>query len=132
MTQAATSLTRTAADELQAIQPPLPQEPCTPSAQPPWGSSLPDVTVDLRLQWQPDRELASVPEAGACRTDVATVPLDQTAYHGKSDPEARFPAVRRRIRLNEQIEHMRQDIREDPDTGVANAHDGRALLLFHR
>jgi len=57
--------------------------------------------------------------------------FDQTAHQGEPDTEARIPAPRTRICLDEEIEDVRQDIRGNADARVANAHRGLVLFPFH-
>src|SRR5579859_1793969 len=85
----------------------------------------------LRRHRQANRELASVVQASAGSGDAATMAFDQTAHQGKPDTEARVRAPRRRIRLDKEIKHVRQDVRGNADARIANANDGLARFPFH-
>ena len=83
--------------------------------------------------WQVDRKLASAPATGACCGNTATVAIDHATHQGKSDTEAGVWAPRRGSRrLDEEIEHVRQDIRTDADTVIANTEHRFALFPSDR
>jgi len=79
-----------------------------------------------------DRELAPAPAASAHGRDAAAMAVDYAAHQGEADTQARVRVPGTLIRLDEEIEHTRQDILIDADTVVANADDRFAVFPCHR
>ena len=55
--------------------------------------------------------------------------FDETAHQSETDAKSRLGMSRRAVYLHEEIEYMRQLLRRDADSGVANAHEGLAVFL---
>jgi len=57
--------------------------------------------------------------------------FDQTAHQGEPNTEARVRAPRRRIRLDEVIKYVRQNIGGNADASVANANGCFAVFPLY-
>ena len=72
------------------------------------------------VQRQPDPEGRASPAPGRFGRDPAAVQLDQALHQRQADAQAALVAGGRRIRLAEQLEHVRQERRRDAAAGVAD------------
>ena len=67
-----------------------------------------------------DDELAAPAHAVAGGGDAPAVQLDQAPDQGQADPQPPLAAVERAVGLGEQVEDAREQLRGDPDAGVAD------------
>ena len=68
------------------------------------------------------------PSPSLRRVDAAAVHLDQAADQGQADAEPPLGAVERAVGLGEQVEDAREQLRGDPDAGVADPDDRLVAL----
>ena len=96
------------------------------------GSPAPACALGgVRQQGQPHGEPAAAARPVAGAGHRSAVHLDEAAHQRQPDAEPALRAPRRRVRLHEQIEHLRQRRRVDSDAVVADddrTHDCRRPL----
>src|SRR5207245_6917585 len=71
------------------------------------------------------------PGTGAFRVDAAAVKLRQAPHEREAEAEAPLRAVERAIRLGEEVEDAREQLRSEADAGVSHPKDesvGRWVL----
>ena len=73
-------------------------------------------------------KVLACPGPGALRLDRAAVQLDQALHQREPEPEPALRAVERLARLEEQIEHVRQQLRRDADAVVRDLEHERPVL----
>ena len=74
----------------------------------------------VRVDGEGHRELASRTVALTVNVDRAAVERDQIAHECQADAESRLRPLQRYIALHEHVEDLRQHVRRDADSGIAN------------
>ncbi|HSP96210.1 MAG TPA: hypothetical protein VL049_03045, partial [Candidatus Dormibacteraeota bacterium] len=77
--------------------------------------------LDTQPRRQPDDELGAPPDPLAASLDPAAVHLDDLLHQREADAQPAAGAIEGLVGLDEQIEHPRQQVGANADSGIAHA-----------